>query len=92
MIVQTREGPDTPTPDPPHTHEQVEDVVENLCALTHLRDDLEAMGGKVLVQGTRGGGDSGGEEEEDYSRYNCGWVAGCCCVLSRLGWAGLGFF
>jgi len=37
---------------------KVEDVVENLCVLTHQHDQLEAMGGKVV---SRAGGGEGGE-------------------------------
>lgn len=51
--------------------QQVEDVVENLCVLTHLRDHLQTMGGQ-LIKGAKHDDDDGGEDEEDYSRFNYG--------------------
>ena len=54
---------------------KVEDVVENLCVLTHQHDQLEAMGGKVVSRAGEEGGEEGGEgggggDGSDYYRLS----------------------
>lgn len=43
-----------------------------MCVLTHLRDHLQAMGGQLVKKGAGHDDEDGGEDEEDYTRFNYG--------------------
>lgn len=63
--------------------------MEGLCVLTHLRDQLEAMGGQTVRAGEENGSCRGSDDDEDFGRWDGALfrhALGAACVFGIVLW------